>query len=127
MGTGLRITTVFLLFLVLYILFGVIYSALAGTDFLGELSSDIKGSLILVVSWPSFIFLLGGEGGSMGAFIASSIIFAIIVILFWVSHLIEKLLFPRNNGEENEDEEHPTKNNARKNGNSNNINHKEEK
>lgn len=96
MGAGLRITTVILLFLILYILYGVVYNFLAGTNLLGEFSVDTGSALLLVVSWPVFIFLLAKGGGDIGAFIASAVILAIIVILFWIAHLIDKILFLRN-------------------------------
>lgn len=95
MGAGLRITTVIVLFAVLYILFGVVYSFLTGTNISGEFSTSVGNAFLLAVSWPAFVYLLGNPGGQIGYFIASAIILAIIVLLLWVAYLINNLIFLR--------------------------------
>ncbi len=92
MGAGLTITRVLTIFLLFYILFGilVIFLFVDHPIFNEEVSKS--NPLVIALSWPLFIFSVIKGQGQIVYVIASVIILAVGAILMWLAYVVENIL-----------------------------------
>ncbi len=99
----LRVTRVILMFLVFYILFGMLLTSLIDpTSFIEEFLVSKRDSIMAVIFWPFTLYLFGGSGGQVGLFIASALILAFLAILFWFAYTIDRVAFFKEERRKNE-------------------------
>lgn len=92
MGAGLTITRVLTIFLLFYVLFGVLTIFLFLDHPIFEQAVSRSNVLIVALSWPFFIYSIVAGQGEIVSFIAFVIIFSVGVILLWLAYIVESIM-----------------------------------
>ncbi len=92
MGAGLTITRVLTIFLLFYVLFGVLAIFLFLDHPVFKEAVSRSNVLIVALSWPFFIYSIVKGQGEIVSFIALVIILAVGAILLWLAYIAESIM-----------------------------------